>query len=879
MRNQLKMALITLEVIFSAQFNSTFGQVTTGTNAISAGQYVGSSTSVDVDNVAQQNQNINFYTNGGTTYPWANQRMTILNTGNVGIGTSGPSELLQVLGGNIDVNTSTNSYMIHQDPVLWHNGNVTNIFVGVDAGSGGGGSSNTLVGNAAGYTNSATGGNTFIGSYSGYNQTGGGENTFIGSNAGLTNVDGNLNCYLGGASGYYNEHGTSNTLMGYNSGWKNLADKNSCFGVQSGYNIVGVASAVGTPTGTQNSYFGFLSGPDNVDGSFNASIGDYSGIGSLLDSNTFLGSHTGVVTGLEFSATAVGANAIVPQHHQMILGDNNINVGIGLSGDNNVGLPQRGPGNKLEINADQNSFEYSGLGLSGLRFRQLTDAITPGTNTARGVLSVDGVGDVVLVYERFAGANNGTSLDAATGTTVQLGQDAIGGLGADLLNDRDVPMSNFDLYFTDATSNLDVLHNNIAMGILFPNPSTSPARLTVEKATTVEGGLNDPIAGEFTAWCGEYNALGRGIGVWGKALEIAGNTNYELMGGRFEGKGTTGSGTYGVWAQAAGDRNIWGGKFDAAGNPATTVGIGVEGRAAKAAFNIGVYGFTQAPVPPSLNYAVYGDLGIVGPLPPPCVFLPCPPVTFPDAAGYFNGDMVSTTSFFSLSDGSFKTNVEDIQNALGIINQLNPKSYTFSQELHPSMQMPTGSHYGLISQEVQNILPGVVKDCIHPARYDSVGNEIYAAINFKALNYTELIPFLIAGMKEQQQTIEAMQAQIANLTGSGNRHANPGGNGDDGNSNSIDIELKNIREIVLNQNFPNPFAEYTTITFVISDDVKKAQILFYDDKGTILKSVDINEKGEGQINVYAPDLSSGIYKYTLITDGKPVETKQMVKSN
>jgi hypothetical protein len=59
--------------------------------------------------------------------------------------------------------------------------------------------------------------------------------------------------------------------------------------------------------------------------------------------------------------------------------------------------------------------------------------------------------------------------------------------------------------------------------------------------------------------------------------------------------------------------------------------------------------------------------------------------------------------------------------------------------------------------------------------------------------------------------------------------------------------------------------------------VKQAQIFFYDNKGTILKTVDINEKGSGQVNVYAADLSSGQYKYTLIADGKVIETKTMVK--
>jgi hypothetical protein len=40
--------------------------------------------------------------------------------------------------------------------------------------------------------------------------------------------------------------------------------------------------------------------------------------------------------------------------------------------------------------------------------------------------------------------------------------------------------------------------------------------------------------------------------------------------------------------------------------------------------------------------------------------------------------------------------------------------------------------------------------------------------------------------------------------------------------------------------------------------------------------VDVKEKGKGQLNVFAADLSSGVYTYSLIADGKLIETKKMV---
>jgi hypothetical protein len=90
------------------------------------------------------------------------------------------------------------------------------------------------------------------------------------------------------------------------------------------------------------------------------------------------------------------------------------------------------------------------------------------------------------------------------------------------------------------------------------------------------------------------------------------------------------------------------------------------------------------------------------------------------------------------------------------------------------------------------------------------------------------------------------------------------------------VVLRNT--VILNQNSPNPFAEQTTITYVIPEDAGFAQIIFYSSNGRILKTVDIEEKGEGQLNVYASDLSNGLYTYSLIVDGKLIDTKKMLKS-
>jgi hypothetical protein len=72
----------------------------------------------------------------------------------------------------------------------------------------------------------------------------------------------------------------------------------------------------------------------------------------------------------------------------------------------------------------------------------------------------------------------------------------------------------------------------------------------------------------------------------------------------------------------------------------------------------------------------------------------------------------------------------------------------------------------------------------------------------------------------------------------------------------------------------------TLLTLIDSPTVSvvKAQLLFYDANGKLIKAVDLTERGKGQINVFANDLSNGIYSYALVVDGQIIDTKRMVKA-
>jgi hypothetical protein len=91
------------------------------------------------------------------------------------------------------------------------------------------------------------------------------------------------------------------------------------------------------------------------------------------------------------------------------------------------------------------------------------------------------------------------------------------------------------------------------------------------------------------------------------------------------------------------------------------------------------------------------------------------------------------------------------------------------------------------------------------------------------------------------------------------------------------VELKNLNAIILDQNLPNPFAERTTITYTVPEEVTQAELVFYDMRGRIINQIEINERGQGKMTVYGENLQNGVYTYSLVADGILIDTKKMVK--
>jgi hypothetical protein len=86
-----------------------------------------------------------------------------------------------------------------------------------------------------------------------------------------------------------------------------------------------------------------------------------------------------------------------------------------------------------------------------------------------------------------------------------------------------------------------------------------------------------------------------------------------------------------------------------------------------------------------------------------------------------------------------------------------------------------------------------------------------------------------------------------------------------------------VSSATLGQNAPNPVTHRTVISYLIPETVKKAQVIVYDNMGNTVKTFDIRTRGEGTLTLDASGLRKGIYKYSLIADGKLMDTKTLIR--
>jgi len=177
------------------------------------------------ENTYNTEHGLAFYTNNDLSAP--TEKMRITNDGRVGIGTTAPTNTIQVAD------------------LIWFDDPNYSTYIGTNSdGNSSTGDNNTFLGYLVGYSNTSGFENTFSGSGPGYSNTTGNDNTFSGYVAGYTNVSGDENSFYGSKAGF-NSTGNDNTFSGYAAGFISTGDGNSFYGHSAGMlNLTGTNNTI-----------------------------------------------------------------------------------------------------------------------------------------------------------------------------------------------------------------------------------------------------------------------------------------------------------------------------------------------------------------------------------------------------------------------------------------------------------------------------------------------------------------------------------------------------------------------------------------------------------------------------------------------------------
>lgn len=181
-------------------------------------------------------------------------------------------------------------------------------------------------------------------------------------------------------------------------------------------------------------------------------------------------------------------------------------------------------------------------------------------------------------------------------------------------------------------------------------------------------------------------------------------------------------------------------------------------------------------------------------------------------------------------------------------NSTEKETYFEFQPSEMEKQIASKRHYGLSAEELEAAFPDLV--------YENEDGT-------KSINYVEMVPILVQAIKELNTKIEVLEGEQSDAKKS------------KGVSTGID-ESTEVQMLSMGQNRPNPFGTNTNIEICVPADVQNAFIYIYDLQGKKVQQVDVTARGRQNITIQAASLSEGMYLYSLIADGKIVETRRMI---
>ncbi len=228
------------------------------------------------------------------------------------------------------------------------------------------------------------------------------------------------------------------------------------------------------------------------------------------------------------------------------------------------------------------------------------------------------------------------------------------------------------------------------------------------------------------------------------------------------------------------------------------------------------------------------------------------------------------------SDRRLKKNIKPFQDGLEEILKIN--TYTF--QYNGKAEIPEDKmHVGIIAQEMQEITPYAITDFEYQNSVISEEGVIQKSGDveeYLAYDGSSLTYMLINAIQEQQEMIDDLKSELDDIKQGNIDYIQTNPHVEDITIFTSSVTLSDEMVAIIDQNQPNPFNGSTIIRYFIPENSNEGTIKFYSLTGQLMRTVNVDHRGYGELTVEAQDLPSGTYTYSFEVDGKLVETKKMV---
>lgn len=664
-------------------------------------------------------------------------------------------------------------------------------------------------------------------------------------------------CYLAGSL-YIGDHkfltspNSSSTFAGNTGNTNNSGTDNSAFGFQAmqnnstGYNnsAFGSTSLQNNTTGVQLSAFGSYSLASNTDGSNNTAVGTLSLYSNSSGySNSAVGTQALELNSTGFYNTAIGAFSI----NNNTSGYQNTGAGFNTLFNNSTGYNNTALGNNSLFSNTLGSYNTATGSFS------LFSNTSGTSNCAYGVVALytnstgtdnSAFGSSALFANTTGSSNNAFGSGALSSSTTANGNSAF---GTGSLQSNTTGYENSAFGGGTLTYNLTGYHNTAVGNLALSDNNDGIANSALGYFSLY---FND---GDFNVSLGAYSLESNTTGSYNTACGTdALNAN------------TTSSYNVAV-GDLAGSSFVPGGKCTFVGANAYPNANGYKNSS-----SLGYNARTTASNQVRIGSSAVTSIG-----------------------GYVN--------WSNISDGRFKKNVEENVVGLEFISKLRPVTYTLDVNgIEHFLNKETGTindktapeqnsndqteiankeslrYSGFIAQEVE--------DAAKKAGYNFSGIDAPKnTTDLYGLRYADFVVPLVKSVQELEAIINKKDEELKNLQNKLSHLQNillqkgylsP----EEIKSENISTNQISLTGAILEQNIPNPFSSETIIKYYLPASPGTAKIIIANSEGVIMKSIEIDHKGPGQVQIKPFGLPTGNYVYSLVVDDRIIDSKQMVLS-